>query len=112
MRFFWLAATLILTQSAGAAEKPIRFWNLTAGTVTKLELAAAGTGAFGPNQCSNDKDGGVDHDERLALAGISPGLYDLNIGYADGRVCSVDKVKLEAGKVFAVEEKDLKNCRK
>ena len=48
MRFFWLAATLILTQSAGAAEKPIRFWNLTAGTVTKLEFAAAGSGSFGP----------------------------------------------------------------
>ena len=112
MRFFWFAATLILAQSAIAAEKPIRFWNLTSKTVTKLELAAAGSDSFGPNQCANDKDGSVDHDERLPLPEVAAGRYDIRIGYADGRVCRVNNVKLDAGKVFAIEDKDLTNCKK
>jgi hypothetical protein len=112
MRFFLLAATMILAQSAHAADKPIRFWNLTAKTVTKLELAPAGSEAFGPNQCVHDKDGSVDHDERLSLAGVAPGRYDINIGYGDGRVCRVKNVALDAGKVFSIEDKDLTACTK
>jgi hypothetical protein len=114
MRFFGLTATLILclTQTAVAAEKPIRFWNLTAKTVTRLELAPAGTDTFGPNLCANDKDGEVDHDERLSLPGIAPGRYDVNIGYRDGRLCKIKGVTLQAGKVFSIEDKDLTNCSK
>jgi hypothetical protein len=112
MRFFWLAATMILAQSAIAAEKPIRFWNLTAHTVTKFYLAPAGSEAFGTDLCVNDKDGSVDHDERLSLPGVAPGRYDAKIGYADGRICRVGDLRLEAGKVFAIEDKDLKNCTK
>ncbi len=112
MRFFWLAATMILMPAAMAAEKPIRFWNLTAKAVTRLYLAPAGSETFGANQCANDKDGSVDHDERLSLAGVAPGHYDVKIGYADGRVCRVKDIVLSAGKVFSIEEKDLKDCAK
>ena len=56
-----------------AAEKPIRFWNLTSATVTELRLAPAGSQNFGPDQCKNDKDGSVDHDERLPITGVTPG---------------------------------------
>jgi hypothetical protein len=112
MRFFLLAATMILAQSALAADKPIRFWNLTAKTVTSFALAPAGSDAFGPNQCARDKDGSVDHDERLSLPDVAPGHYDINIGYADGRICRVNGVALEAGKVFSIEDKDLTSCKK
>jgi hypothetical protein len=93
-----------------AAEKPIRFWNLTSATVTELRLAAAGSGAFGPNQCKNDKDGSVDHDERLPMTGVTPGRYDIKIGYKGGKSCRVANVAIEGGKVFSIEDKDLTDC--
>ncbi len=68
--------------------------------------------AFGPNQCVHDKDGSVDHDERLSLSGVAPGRYDINIGYTDGRVCRVNNVTLDASKVFSIEDKDLTSCTK
>ena len=40
-----------------AMAKDTRFWNLTSSTVKSLELAPAGTSAFGPNQTTNDPDG-------------------------------------------------------
>ena len=95
---------------AFAAEKPIRFWNLTSATVTELRLAPAGSGNFGPDQCKNDKDGSVDHDERLPVTGIVPGRYDIKIGYKGGKSCHVANVAIETGKVFSIEDKDLKDC--
>ena len=54
-----------------ALAKDTQFWNLTSSTVKSLELARAGTSAFGPNQCVNDPDGAVDHDERLKVTGVT-----------------------------------------
>src|SRR3712207_1455115 len=54
----------------------IRFWNLTGNTITKLYLAPAGTDRYGPDQCANDRDGTVDHRERLRVTGITSGRYD------------------------------------
>jgi hypothetical protein len=93
-----------------AAEKPIRFWNLTSATVTELRLAPAGSDKFGPDQCKNDKDGSVDHDERLPITGVTPGRYDIRIGYKGGKTCRVANVAIESGKVFSVEDKDLRDC--
>lgn len=95
---------------ASAAEKPIRFWNLTSATVTELRLGAAGSGKFGPDQCKNDKDGSVDHDERLPINGVAPGQYDLRVGFKDGKTCTVANVSIESGKVFSIDDKDLKDC--
>jgi hypothetical protein len=93
-----------------AAEKPIRFWNLTSATVTELRLAPAGSDKFGPDQCKNDKDGSVDHDERLQITGVAPGRYDIKIGYKGGKSCRVANVPIESGKVFSIEDKDLTDC--
>jgi hypothetical protein len=93
-----------------AAEKPIRFWNLTSATVTELRLAPAGSQNFGPNQCKNDKDGSVDRDERLPITGVTPGRYDIKIGYKDGKTCRVQNVPIESGKAFSIEDKDLTDC--
>jgi hypothetical protein len=93
-----------------AAAKDTRFWNLTSSTVKSLELAAAGTSAFGPNQCANDPDGEVDHDERVKVTGVAPGAYDARLKLADGRVCMAKGVRIEAGKPFTIEDKDLVGC--
>jgi hypothetical protein len=53
----------------------IRFWNLTLNTITQLQMAPTGTDAWGADQCKNDRDGTVDHDERLRITGIPPGNY-------------------------------------
>jgi hypothetical protein len=90
--------------------KDTRFWNLTSSTVKSLELAPAGASAFGPNQTANDPDGTVDHDERLKVTGVATGVYDARLKFADGRQCTVKGLRIEAGKVFAIEEKDLTAC--
>jgi hypothetical protein len=102
-----VAATL-LAQPATA--KDTRFWNLKASTVKSLELAPTGTSAFGPNQTMNDPDGAVDHDERLKVTGVKSGAYDARLKLADGRVCMAKGVQIEAGKVFAIEDKELVGC--
>jgi hypothetical protein len=94
------------------ASKDTRFWNLTISTVNSLELAPSGTTAFGPNQCANDPDGAVEHDERVKVTGVTTGSYDARLALADGRKCTAKNLQVEAGKPFAIEEKDLVNCTK
>lgn len=106
--------TLILaaTSSMAFAEvsRPTRFWNLTRHAISELSLAPAGTTDFGPNQCKNDKDGTVDPDERLRVTGVAPGLYDARLKDTSGRSCLVRNVKVEAGEIFSIEEKELTSC--
>jgi len=106
--------TLILaaTSSMACAEasRPTRFWNLTRHTISELSLAPAGTTNFGPNQCKNDKDGTVDPDERLRVTGVAPGMYDAKLKDTSGRSCLVRNVKVEAGEIFSIEEKELTSC--
>jgi hypothetical protein len=117
MRQFEFAAALALAFAAAvaarpaiAAGKPTRFWNLTSATVTELRLAPAGTQEFGENLCLADKDQEVDHDERLKIAGVETGQYDAKVGFEDGRVCAAQKLSIEAGEVFSIEDKDLVDC--
>jgi hypothetical protein len=95
-----------------ATAKDTRFWNLTSSTVRSLELAPAGTTAFGPNQCVNDPDGAVDHDERLKVTGVPTGAYDARLILADGRTCFAKNVRVETGKPFSIEDKDLVGCKR
>ena len=104
--------SLGLASNALAADKPPQFWNLISSTVTKLEIAKAGTTDFGPNQTSNDPDGSVDHDERLKITGVGAGKYDLRIALKDGRTCLAKGVEIKIGKPFSVEDKDLVDCKK
>ena len=85
---------LVLSNGVQAAEQRLTFWNLTSDTITNLVMAPAGTGTFGPNQCANDRDGSVDHDERLRLTGIQPGRFDVRLTQKRGRVCSVRGVEV------------------
>ena len=77
--------------------KDTQFWNLISSSVKSLELAPSGTTAFGPNQCLNDPDGAVDHDERVKVTGVATGLYDARLGLpTDGR-CRGEKCADRSG---------------
>jgi hypothetical protein len=114
MRKVILAAMLAsLSVTAHAADgKGIRFWNLTSATIVTLQMSPAGKDAWGPDQCRNDKDGTVDHDERLRITGIVAGRYDVRVAYKDGRTCVVRNVDVKDGGIFSIADKDLGECVK
>jgi hypothetical protein len=98
--------------AADGKGKGIRFWNLTSSTVTNLQLSPASQNAWGPNQCANDPDGTVDHDERLRITGISPGRYDVKLANKAGRTCIVRNLEIKENSIFSIEDKDLTDCGK
>ncbi len=108
-------ATALLCVCAGPAiaqSDRIRFWNLTANTITKFYLAPSGTDKYGPDQCGNDRDGTVDHDERLRITGVPPGRYDAKFHDKKGRICVVKNIDVKAGDIFSIEERQVSNCQK
>jgi hypothetical protein len=106
-----LLALLATVSTALAADGPIRFWNLTRHTISEFRLAPAGTDKWGDNQCKNDRDGTVDSDERLRITATPPGVYDASLKDTSGRACLVRNIKIEAGEIFSIEEKDLTSCQ-
>jgi len=116
-RTFLLVVSFALTLWAPslAAEgkgKGIRFWNLTSSTVTNLQLSPAGQNVWGANQCANDPDGSVDHDERLRITGVSPGRYDVKLANKAGRSCIVRNIEIKENGIFSIQDKDLTDCGK
>jgi hypothetical protein len=103
-------ALIISASCALSADRPARFWNLTRQTIAEFYLAPAGTTKWGENQCKNDKDGTVDSDERLRITGVDSGVYDAKLKDVSGRSCLVRNIKVEAGGIFSIEEKDLTSC--
>jgi hypothetical protein len=101
---------VIATAAPAQQPKPTRFWNLTLHTVTQLQMSPAGRNAWGPDQCKNDRDGTVDHDERLRITGVATGRYDVKLSDTTGRVCVVRNVDVADGVVFTIEEKQLTDC--
>ncbi|MGY4349956.1 hypothetical protein ACVWXM_006449 [Bradyrhizobium sp. GM7.3] len=86
MRRTLIAIGILLVAMPGAAlaqakGKGIRLWNLTTETISGFQLSPAGKTEWGPNQCLNDKDKEVDHDERLRITGVEPGRYDARVSY-------------------------------
>lgn len=114
MRMMVVAVLLMAAVGVVLGAERLRFWNLTAVTITKLYLAPAGTDQWGPDQCQNDPDGAVDADERLTLKGIEPGRYDAKLTDKTGRSCIVRNVEVKGGRpyAFSIEESDLKECRR
>jgi len=93
-----------------ASAKDTRFWNLTANTITSLQLSPAGKNDWGRNQADNDRDHTVDHDERLKITDTAPGIYDVKFVDKSGRTCVVPNIEVKTGAVFTIEEKILKDC--
>ena len=110
-----LALTLALVALAAPAKAADRmqFWNLTSSTLTEVSLAPAGSGSFGPNQCANDRDGAVDHDERLRLTGVEPGRYDVQVVTKPGQRCVARDVDVrgDGRYAFSLSDEDLKDCQ-
>src|SRR3954471_16084512 len=100
-------ALLCLPAMALGQTRQTRFWNLTDYTISDFSLARAGSTNWGPNQCKNDRDGTVSPNERLRITDTEPGTYDARIKDTDGRLCYARNVKVEAGEIFSIEEKDL-----
>jgi hypothetical protein len=111
-KFAFMLLALSLTSSLATAQqqRPTRFWNLTLHSIKEFYLAPAGTTNWGINQCKNDKDGVVDSDERLRVTDTSAGTYDARLVDVTGRACMVRNIKVEAGEIFSIEEKDLTSC--
>ena len=107
-----LVLTFICSQGMTQNRKGIRFWNLTLNTITRLQLSPAGANVWGIDQCSNDRDGTVDHDERLPITGTAPGKYDVKLADKAGRVCIVRDIDVKDGGIFSIEEKQLTDCAK
>jgi hypothetical protein len=96
----------------GALAKDTRFWNLTANTITSLQLSPAGKNEWGRNQTDNDRDRTVDHDERLKITDTVPGSYDVRFVDQSGRTCVVRNIQVTAGAIFSIEEKNLQDCKR
>jgi len=115
MRWFLALIALLTLAGEAAAQskgKGIRLWNLTTETISGFQLAPAGKTDWGPNQCLNDKDKEVDHDERLRITGVAPGRYDAKVGYSGAKHCFVRDIEIKADAVFSISDKDLKDCNK
>jgi hypothetical protein len=104
-------ALLLSVSAASAADrKATRFWNLTLNTIVTLQMSPAGQEAWGHDQCENDRDHEVDHDERLRITDVASGRYDVRFKDKSGRVCTVRNVDVTEGGIFSIEEKDLTGC--
>jgi hypothetical protein len=114
LRIMTVTIALALTVSAAQAQSQrrsgMRFWNLTLYTLTSLQFSPPGQNAWGKNQCENDDDKTVDHDERLRITGLTPGPYDAKLTDKIGRTCIVKDVEVKEG-VFSIEEKQLTDCQ-
>ena len=110
--FALIAFALVGSSVLAQDRKGIRFWNLTLYTITTFQMSPAGTDNWGPDQCKNDRDGTVDHDERLRITGVEPGRYDVKLADKIGRVCIVRNVEVKDGAVFSIEERQLTDCRR
>jgi hypothetical protein len=106
------AAFILAFVPMGASAKDTQFWNLTANTITSLQLSPPGKDEWGRNQADNDRDHTVDHDERLKITDTEAGTYDVKFVDKSGRTCVVPNVQVKTGTIFSIEEKELKGCAK
>ena len=109
---FIVAFALACSAAFAQETRGPRFLNRTGQTVVKLQLAPAGTKVWGSDQCANDDEGEVDHNEKLTLVGVKSGRYDMRIADKNGRVCFVKNVDLREGAQFSLKEQDLTDCAK
>jgi hypothetical protein len=113
MGIYRVAATaLVCCLPSVAFAKDTQFWNLTANTITVLQLSPAGKSDWGADQTANDSDHSVDHDERLKIIGVKSGTYDVKFTDKAGRACVVADVAVKEGAIFSIDEKKLAGCSK
>ncbi len=102
------------SNSAAGGKKPkMKFWNLTGAELVEVVMAPAGTDKFGANQTLNDDDKTVATDERVSLADVTAGKYDVRVTDKGGRVCLVKNVDVkDSGPyAFSLEADQLTDCK-
>ena len=106
--------TVALAGTAQAQNQTLKFWNLTAETITELKLAEPGTNTWGKNQTLNDRDKTVEADERLKMSDVKPGVWDVSLKDKKGRSCVLRNVTLSGTEAYAfsVSEEDMAKCAK
>ena len=106
------ALMLAATSSMAFAEasRPTRFWNLTRHTISELYSGAGRHHQF-RSQSVQERQG------RHRRSGRAPAdhrrrarEYDAKLKDVSGRSCLVRNVKVEAGEIFSIEEKELTSC--
>lgn len=99
-------------QGLAQTAKPLKFWNLTADTITELYTQPVGQAGWAGNLCLSDPDHAVDPDERLSLPGVAAGTYNVRVVDKGGRRCLFHKIVLQAGKpyAFSIAEAQMKGC--
>jgi hypothetical protein len=107
-----LSALSILCASTRASAKDTQFWNLTASTITSLQLSPAGKNDWGEDQTVNDSDHSVDHDERVKIVRVKSGVYDVKFSSKAVPSCVIHDVVINEGKIFSIDEKQAKRCRR
>jgi hypothetical protein len=105
-------AILMITCAAARADDGPLFLNRTGQTMVKMQLAPVGSKSWGADQCKNDDEGAVDHNERMTLVGVKSGHYDIKFADKNGRVCVAKNVDLKEGAQFVVRDTDLTECTK
>jgi hypothetical protein len=112
-RFVLLAVLCTLTAApAVAADRYLGFNETTATVFTGVYFAPAGTTTWGPNEALNDKDKTWESGERLAIKGVSRGVFDLKLIDQAGRVCIKHGLDLGKDTTFEIRDQDLADCRK
>lgn len=102
----------VLCGSAAAAEAGHRekffVYNLTSSSdLGGVFLAPAGTMEWGPNQVLNDKDHEVEPTERVAVTGITQGVFDVRAVTTAGHACVKKGVDLTHETTFDIRDADL-----
>ena len=105
-----LAALALMLCCSTAQAGGLKFLNRTGLTIVNLQFAPPNSGAWGPNQCKNDDEGEVDHNERMTLTGIQAGRYDVRLGDKKGRVCTIKDVDVQEGNLVIIREQDVVSC--
>lgn len=113
-----LLATVLLLFSADIPFQPVlaqgqKFFaynNTTRTDFSGVYVAPAGTESWGPNQALNDKDKMLDAGERLALTGLSAGIFSVKLVDRSGRTCIVQGIDLSKDRSFEIRDQQLSNC--
>ncbi len=104
---------LVFRPACAAPDKPLKFWNVTAATITELYLEPVGTSHWSANLCLSDPDHTVEADERISMNGIVGGQYNVRVVDEEKRSCVFHNMTVNAGGPYAlsISEIEMKSCR-
>jgi hypothetical protein len=49
---------------------------------------------------------------RFTISGVPSGTDDIKLADKEGRTCMVQGVKVEAGQIFSIDDKELTSCNR